>query len=282
MLWTVDSGATPGTSSPLTDLLYGQVQRVLARWQEMDGDKSPAPGTVERFVAALAALEEAADGLTGDGAPGDGAPRVDPSPLADARSYAHLAGLLPRSLERSMQFDAAACVIKRPGGELVIDAISPDPVLADLATERVLQLLSVLVGGREQRGLTLPPRPAVLRASLYVPLVAGGIVVGATYVASLREDAFTPEDERLLGELAAHTTGAFQRVDGKARALRTTARQAQVLSLIAAGLSDKEIAARLGVSPRTVRTHLERFLREHRMSSRTEAATAWLRGEHQS
>lgn len=277
----MDSRATPGTSSsPLTELLYGQVERVLARWQEMDGDKSPATGAVDRFLSALAALEEAAGALTGDGAAGDGAPRIDPGPLDEARSYAHLAGLLPRSLQRSLEFDAAACVIRQSGGEVVVDAISRDPLLADLATERVLQLHNVLAGGRETRGLTLPPRPPLLRSSLYVPLVAGGVVVGATYVASLREDAFTPEDERLLGELAAHTTGAFQRVDGTAMALRTTARQAQVLSLIATGLSDKEIAARLGVSPRTVRTHLERFLHEHRMSSRTEAATAWLRGGH--
>jgi DNA-binding NarL/FixJ family response regulator len=57
-----------------------------------------------------------------------------------------------------------------------------------------------------------------------------------------------------------------------------SARQAQVLALIASGLSDKEIAARLGVAHRTVRTHLDRLLREHRLHNRTEAVAAWLRG----
>src|SRR6267142_218566 len=73
MLGAVDSRATPGTSSsPLTELLYGQVERVLARWQETDGDKSPAAGAVARFLAALAALQGHRDTL----------PRT---PLTDAR-----------------------------------------------------------------------------------------------------------------------------------------------------------------------------------------------------
>ena len=109
----------------------------------------------------------------------------------------------------------------------------------------------------------------------------GGTVVGTTYIASAREGAFTADDERVLVELAAHASDAFGRVDGELRALRATPRQAQVLALVAAGLSDKEIAGRLGMSPRTVRTHLERVLREHGMASRTEAATAWLRGQRQ-
>jgi DNA-binding NarL/FixJ family response regulator len=100
-----------------------------------------------------------------------------------------------------------------------------------------------------------------------------------TYIASAHENAFTAEDAAMLGELAAHASGAFQRLDSTMRAVRATPRQSQVLSLVAAGLSDKEIAARLGMSMRTVRTHLERVLREHGLSSRTEAATAWLRGE---
>jgi DNA-binding NarL/FixJ family response regulator len=61
--------------------------------------------------------------------------------------------------------------------------------------------------------------------------------------------------------------------------LRLTPRQAQILSLIASGLSDKKIAARLGVAHRTVRTHLDRVLREHGLHTRAEAVAAWLRGQ---
>ena len=41
--------------------------------------------------------------------------------------------------------------------------------------------------------------------------------------------------------------------------MQMTPRQSDVLQLVAAGLTDKEIAVRLKLSQRTVRTHLERF-----------------------
>jgi DNA-binding CsgD family transcriptional regulator len=45
-------------------------------------------------------------------------------------------------------------------------------------------------------------------------------------------------------------------------------------------MSDKEIALRLGVAPRTIRTHLERLFHEYGLSSRSAAVAAWLRGRH--
>lgn len=48
------------------------------------------------------------------------------------------------------------------------------------------------------------------------------------------------------------------------------------MALIASGLSDKQIAACLGLSPRTVRTHLERLFRNHALHSRTAAVAKWL------
>jgi DNA-binding NarL/FixJ family response regulator len=56
---------------------------------------------------------------------------------------------------------------------------------------------------------------------------------------------------------------------------RMTPRQAQILQLVAAGLSDKEIASRLRVSPRTVQSHLDRFFMEHGIHKRA-AAVAYL------
>ena len=235
---------------------------------------------MRRFLDALTTLEQAADALSGDGDLDDRAAMPFPE-VQGARSYAHLAGLLPRALERVVSFDAAAAVIRRPGGDLVIDVCGRDTDLSEPVRDRALQLHALLAGGIEDPERALPPRSAAIRSALYVPLVAGGTVVGTTYIASAREGAFTADDERVLVELAAHASDAFGRVDGELRALRATPRQAQVLALVAAGLSDKEIAGRLGMSPRTVRTHLERVLREHGMASRTEAATAWLRGQRQ-
>jgi DNA-binding CsgD family transcriptional regulator len=55
-----------------------------------------------------------------------------------------------------------------------------------------------------------------------------------------------------------------------------TARQKEIVALVASGLSDKQIAACLGVSPRTVRTHLERLFHAHALHSRSAAVAEWL------
>ena len=59
--------------------------------------------------------------------------------------------------------------------------------------------------------------------------------------------------------------------------MQLSPRQEEVLSLIAAGFTDKEIAVRLGVRQRTVRTHLERLYARHGLHNRAGALTAWLR-----
>jgi len=51
-----------------------------------------------------------------------------------------------------------------------------------------------------------------------------------------------------------------------------TARELEVLRLVASGKPNKEIAAELEISERTARTHVSRILRKLRLSSRTQAA----------
>lgn len=55
------------------------------------------------------------------------------------------------------------------------------------------------------------------------------------------------------------------------RTLGLSEREMQVLSLIADGLANKEIAARLNVSPNTVKTHVARVLEKLGARRRTEA-----------
>ena len=50
-------------------------------------------------------------------------------------------------------------------------------------------------------------------------------------------------------------------------------RQQQIVDLVAAGYSDKEIAHSLGLSPSTVKTYLGRVYRVHGVRNRTAAAT---------
>ena len=58
---------------------------------------------------------------------------------------------------------------------------------------------------------------------------------------------------------------------------RLTPRQAQILELAAAGLSDKEIARRLDVAHRTVRTHFEKLYLDHGIRNRAQAIAIWSR-----
>ena len=51
-----------------------------------------------------------------------------------------------------------------------------------------------------------------------------------------------------------------------------TARELDVLRLVAAGKPNKQIATELAISERTARTHVSRILRKLRLSSRTQAA----------
>ena len=58
--------------------------------------------------------------------------------------------------------------------------------------------------------------------------------------------------------------------------MHVTDRQAEILALMAQGLTDKEIARRLGLTRGTVRTHVDRLFRDHGLRSRTEAVANWL------
>jgi DNA-binding CsgD family transcriptional regulator len=53
-------------------------------------------------------------------------------------------------------------------------------------------------------------------------------------------------------------------------------RQIQILSLISEGLSDKEIAQRLGMSARTVDSHTRRLYEKHAVHSRAAIVAKWL------
>jgi DNA-binding CsgD family transcriptional regulator len=59
---------------------------------------------------------------------------------------------------------------------------------------------------------------------------------------------------------------------------RLSPRQEQILQLVASGLGDKEIAVRLGISPRTIQSHLNRLFLENGFHKRAAAVAAWLRG----
>jgi DNA-binding NarL/FixJ family response regulator len=198
------------------------------------------------------------------------------------RSYAHLAGLLPRALERAIRFDVSATVIKRQDAEPIVELYAATE--ASEETLRAIRELALSLGGAGTEATNRDDGNAAnddtaLQSVLHATLGTNGRVVGAVVLAASRADAFSGDDERALAGLTARATAAYLRLEASLTRLRLTPRQSQVLALIASGHSDKEIAARLGVSHRTVRTHLDRLLREHGLHSRTEAVAAWLRSQ---
>ena len=83
---------------------------------------------------------------------------------------------------------------------------------------------------------------------------------------------FSERDRALLILLRPHLHQAY--LDSERRRLpRLTGRQADVLSLLAAGYTNAQIARRLGISEGTVRTHLENIYERLQVSSRTAAVT---------
>jgi len=60
------------------------------------------------------------------------------------------------------------------------------------------------------------------------------------------------------------------------RRMHFSPRQSQILSLMAEGFSDKEIARKIGISYPTVRTPIDRVFRDYGLHNRTEAVAAWL------
>ncbi|MBU1315975.1 MAG: LuxR C-terminal-related transcriptional regulator [Alphaproteobacteria bacterium] len=55
-----------------------------------------------------------------------------------------------------------------------------------------------------------------------------------------------------------------------------TEREQQVMALLAGGLGNKTIAAKLGLQEKTIKHHLTRVFRKLAVRNRTEAAIAWL------
>jgi DNA-binding NarL/FixJ family response regulator len=99
-----------------------------------------------------------------------------------------------------------------------------------------------------------------------------------------------PEGVEVVGEAASVNLARALRADAEAYVLAPendrneaalvetlTAREVQVLELLADGLSNKAIAARLGVSDETVKFHLSAVFGKLRASNRTDAVRQALR-----
>jgi len=63
----------------------------------------------------------------------------------------------------------------------------------------------------------------------------------------------------------------FERNDAAIRSLGLTARECEILALLASGQSNKEMARALGISPNTVKTHIARVFEKLEVQKRIHA-----------
>jgi DNA-binding NarL/FixJ family response regulator len=111
---------------------------------------------------------------------------------------------------------------------------------------------------------------------LFLPVATGG----TAFVFDAGSLDFTERDRSVLEELAPHLTQLHRRASTH-RPLATetaamsvlTPRERQVLRLVAAGLSNREVAAALYLAPGTVRKHLENIYAKLDVRNRTAAVS---------
>ncbi|MEU4060372.1 response regulator transcription factor [Rhodococcus qingshengii] len=66
----------------------------------------------------------------------------------------------------------------------------------------------------------------------------------------------------------------------EATVMRLSKRQEQIIELVAEGYSGKEVARLLGMSPKTVESHLQRVFDRYGVRSRAGVVARWMQSKH--
>ncbi|MEU3722423.1 response regulator transcription factor [Streptomyces sp. NPDC031705] len=174
------------------------------------------------------------------------------------------------------------------GAEAVplVRSLAPDVVLMDV---RMPEIDGIRATGQILRTMPDPPRIVVVTtfendAYVYDALRAGASgfllkradpdeLIGAVRLVARGDSLLFPAAVRSLA--AAHTAAA---PPAPAWAARLTDREADVLRLMATGLSNHEMSEHLGVGPQTVKTHVAAVLAKTGSRDRTQAVIAAYEG----
>jgi DNA-binding NarL/FixJ family response regulator len=166
------------------------------------------------------------------------------------------------------EFEVAAIVAS--GSDLVATAkaVRPDVIVVDVTMpgmNGIEAIRKLKQQGNEAKAVVLTMNTDVVYAKRAFEAGASGYVLKSTVsgelVTAIREvlggnTYVTPKIAgELLGALSGKSTGSDRPVD------HLSNRQRQILRLLVEGLSAKQIAAKLGISRRTVETHKYRIMR---------------------
>ena len=193
-----------------------------------------------------------------------------------------LRGVIRLACEHEPRLEVAAEV---EDGESALEAcfrLRPDVVVLDLSLPGQIQGLDL---ARRVRAEELPIRILVLTGrtderSLFEAVAAGvdGYLektAGVRFIADALsrvargERVFTPEQERgALAELGRRARQAREVADVRAS---LTARELEILEYVSLGLTVRQVATRLGLSPRTVETHIAKLYRKLGVRNRVQA-----------
>lgn len=203
--------------------------------------------------------------------------RLDGQPeftAADASALAAITGLVAEGIRSSLRFDAS----RRAGAE----ATSPGLMLlgprneVELITPHARELLDLMPSGIRSANGEIPPS-AVLALAEYTRRAPAGegdetrtvaVPTGAGWItlhASL-PDGGTAGRVAIVVERSASPASTAVRLEAHG----VTAREREVAGLLAAGLTNPEIADRLVLSPYTVQDHIKSLLEKTNVSSRQE------------
>ena len=179
--------------------------------------------------------------------------------LVEAAAYAALAGERPAALEFARRAAHA------------LHAASPADALDALALAWAVKFLSALEAhlGTALQAPDLPSRGLTPYGSLLARRFE-------RHAGESAANAGMPFEFVLLRALQTGPRPAPQRHAGP-RGAALTKREREILELLALGLTNKEIAQRFSVSPRTVDTHVERVLSKLGATTRTRAVAAAIR-----
>ena len=212
---------------------------------------------------------------------------AEPVPAASARvliveDHPVLRGVIRLACEHAPGLDVAGEV---EDGEAALEACRserPDVVVLDLSLPGELQGLDL---ARAVRAEGLPIRILVLTGrtddqALFESLAVGvdGYLektAGVRFIAEALtrvaqgERVFSPEQERgAVAELGRRARRAREVADARAH---LTQRELEILEYVSLGLTVRQVATRLGLSPRTVETHLAKLYRKLGVRNRVQA-----------